>query len=259
MKPLQIIAILLLFLSIFVPTYAQKLKPVDVTLMSFNVQHGVSNDGKTNLLKIVELIKKYKPDAVLIQEIDSGVVKSGKLNQLKTLSLLTGYEPIFGGINVASGGKTGLGILTKHPYDNLQIVPLPAPETSEEKLMLSVVLKLPNFRSLRLCNVQLDEKLSLNRGIQAAVMNKTLEMSQYPIVWAGDFVDSVEDPTLDFLSKKWDDAGAEQDLITHLPTQTRRSFFWTLKNSNVTLCEYKVLSEPNLSAHQPLMATFEIR
>lgn len=259
MKPLQTTSFLLLFLGILIEINAQKPKPTKFKIMSVNIQHGVSNDGKTNLLKLVDLIKTHQPDAVAIQEIDSCTTKSGKLNQIRILSLLTGYESIWGGAGQQSIGKTGLGILTKHPFEQVQVVPLPMPEPSVEKILLSAVLKLPNIRFLRLCNTQLDDKSILNRGVQAAILSRTLEMSLYPIVWCGDFIDTIEDQTIDFVNKKWDDAGIKNNTPTHLPTESRRHFFWTIKNSNVVLKEYKVLSEPKMSQHQPIICTFELR
>ncbi len=259
LKPLHTIVFFALFFIEPWQVLAQKPKPVQFTVLSLNFNHGVSPDGKTNLLKLVDVIKKHSPDVVAIQDIDSGMVRSGKLNQLRVLSLLTGYEPVFGEAAKDNGGKKGLGILTKHRFEAVQVSPLPNPENTEQKILLSAVIELPNTRFLRLCNTQLDHKSALNRGIQAAILNRTLELSLYPIVLCGDFSTTTDDHTIDFLNKKWEDVGKNNDSLTHTNTQSRVDFFWILKDSNIISCSYDVLPYPTLSVHLPILATFEMR
>ena len=81
-------------------SYGQKPKPkatkaATFKVMTFNIHHGENNVGKTNLNRVVELLKQHQPDFVALQEIDSGVVRSGKLNQMRILSLLSGYNEAF--------------------------------------------------------------------------------------------------------------------------------------------------------------------
>jgi endonuclease/exonuclease/phosphatase family metal-dependent hydrolase len=228
------------------------------SVMSYNMKHGLSRDGKTNLLRLVELIRKYQPDLVALQEIDSGLVQSGKLYQLRIISLLTGYDEIYGKTIEEDGGNYGLGILTKHPYDLVQNGLLPSPEKTEDRNMLSTVITLPNNHLLQFCNTQLDYKSPLNRGIQAGIINKTLGYSLYPVLLCGNFNAAIDDHTINFLPKYWNDAGRFDSSPTHLPTERRIDYFWSSKNANFILCEYHVLSEIKNSVHYPILAVYEL-
>jgi endonuclease/exonuclease/phosphatase family metal-dependent hydrolase len=227
-------------------------------VMSYNLRHGVGSDGKINLLRLVALIKKHQPDVVALQEIDSGMVRSGKLFQARIISLLTGYDEIYGKVASTKEGNHGLAILTKHSFQDFQNIQLPSPEATEPRNMLSVVIALPNNRLIRFCNTQLDYKSPLNRGIQAAIISKNLGYGLYPTLLCGNFNAAIDDHTIDFLPKYWDDAGMLDPSPTHLPTARRIDYFWTLKNNGFILCEYQVLKELKTAECYPILAVYEL-
>ncbi len=227
-------------------------------ILSYNIRHGVGNDGKINLLKLVDLIKKHQPDLVALQEIDSGMVRSGKLFQARIVSLLTGYDEIYGKAVQTQEGNYGLAILTKHSYQDFQNIPLPSPEATEPRNMLSVVITLPNSRLIRFCNTQLDYKSPLNRGIQAALISKNLGFGLYPTVLCGNFNAAIDDHTVDFLPKYWNNAGQNDDSPTHIPTDRRIDYCWTTKGNDFKLLEYKVLKDVKMSDHYPILIVYEL-
>jgi endonuclease/exonuclease/phosphatase family metal-dependent hydrolase/uncharacterized ParB-like nuclease family protein len=235
-----------------------KREATQLKIISYNIKHGVGTDGKINLLKLVDLIKKYQPDIVALQEIDSGMVRSGKLFQARILSLLTGYDEIYGKAVETSEGNYGLAILTKHSYQDFQNIELPSPEATESRNMLSVVITLPNNRLIRFCNTQLDYKSPLNRGIQAALISKNLGFGLYPTVLCGNFNAAIDDHTVDFLPKYWNNAGRFDDSPTHIPTDRRIDYCWTTKGNDFTLCEYRVLKDVKISDHYPILVVYEL-
>lgn len=91
-------------------------KPISLKVMTFNIHHGENNMGKTNLARIVELMREHQPDFVALQEIDSVVPRSGQLNQMRILSLLSDYHSAFSDAIDLQGGKYGLGILSNWTY-----------------------------------------------------------------------------------------------------------------------------------------------
>ncbi len=235
-----------------------KREATQLKIISYNIRHGIGNDGKINLLKLVDLIKKHQPDVVALQEIDSGMVRSGKLFQARILSLLTGYDEVYGKAVETAEGNYGLAILTKHSYQDFQNIELPSPEATEPRNMLSVVITLPNSRLVRFCNTQLDYKSPLNRGIQAALISKNLGFGLYPTVLCGNFNAAINDHTVDFLPKYWNNAGQFDDSPTHIPTDRRIDYCWTTKGNDFKLCEYRVLKEVKMSDHYPILIVYEL-
>jgi endonuclease/exonuclease/phosphatase family metal-dependent hydrolase len=261
LKTVRIFITLLVLLVTGSPKcFAQKRKPkaapIAIKVLTYNIHHGVSENGKTNLLRVVDLIKQHQPDLVALQEVDSGVTRSGRLNQLRILSLLTGYETYMGKAIDLQGGKYGLGILSKLPLETTQLIKLPNPDSTEQRILFCGLLSITEGRYLRFCNVHLDNKSPLNRGLQAAVVNEALKNSIYPVILAGDFNATTDDHTIEAITKYWKDAGQDSDIPTYPSANKRIDYFWTLDHSGLKLAEYRVLNESGVSDHQPILVTY---
>jgi endonuclease/exonuclease/phosphatase family metal-dependent hydrolase len=252
---------IILFLYLFwnVPTTAQKPKPVQLKILTYSINHGVSSKGTTNLLRVVALIKKHKPDLVAIQGVDSGAVGSGKLNQMRILSLLTGYDSYFTPAHVYQSGNTGVGILSLHPIEGIQQLKLPNPDSTRGRVLMCALVQLPQNKYLRFCTTQLDDLSSFNRGLQAAVVNEALQYSIQPVLLVGDFSAPPIDHELEVMHKYWTDAGTGTAAHTYIPDEMRYDYCWTLPRLPLKLLDYTVLYEPNTSDHFPVLATYEIK
>lgn len=238
----------------------QKSKPAPTVfkVMTFNIHHGENNLGKTNLNRVVELLKLHKPDFVALQEIDSGVVRSGKLNQMRILSLLSGYHEAFAKSIDFQGGKYGLGILSKYPIESVQRLKLPNPDSTESRQLMCALIPLSDSKYIRFCNTHLDHRSALNRGLQAAVINENLQNSLYPVILGGDFNAPPGDHTLEALTKYWKDAGINSDIATYPGNGKRIDYFWTHPSSGFKTTNYQVLNEPDTSDHQPVIVTYSL-
>ncbi len=226
--------------------------------MTFNIHHGENNLGKTNLTRVVELLKQHKPDLVALQEIDSGVVRSGKLNQMRILSLLTDYHVAFEKAIDLQGGKYGLGILSKRPIEHVQKLKLPNVDSTEQRILMCALVPFSDSKYVRFCNTHLDYRSPLNRGLQAAVINEYLQNSLYPVILGGDFNATADDHTLEALTKYWNDAGVKSEIATYPENGKRIDYFWTHQTSTFKVLDYQVLNEPDTSDHQPVIVTYAL-
>lgn len=233
-----------------------KSKSITIKVMTYNIRHGVNDNGQTNLLRVVELLKKHQPDFVALQEIDSGATRTGKLNQMRILSMLSGYNEVFFKSIDFQSGKYGLGILSKHDIESVQQLKLPNPDSTEPRILACVSVAFSDSKYLRFCNTHLDNQSPLNRGLQAAVINEYLKNSLYPVILGGDFNATAEDHTLEALTKYWNDAGENTDGATYPSNGKRIDYFWTHNESKLKIIDYQVLYEPNTSDHQPVLATY---
>ena len=231
-------------------------KPMTLKVMTFNIHHGENNVGKTNLTRVVELVKEYQPDFVALQEIDSVVPRSGKLNQMRILSLLCDYHSAFSAAIDLQGGKYGLGILSKRPIEHVQKLKLPNPDSTEQRILMCALVPLSEGKSIRFCNTHLDHKSALNRGLQAAIINENLQNSIYPVILGGDFNATADHHTLEALTKYWNDAGANSTQATYPGNGKRIDYFWTHQSAPFKVVEYKVLDEPVASDHLPILVTY---
>jgi endonuclease/exonuclease/phosphatase family metal-dependent hydrolase len=239
---------------------AQKAVPLRLKVFAYSINHGVSANGKTNLLRIVDLIKKHQPDLVALQAIDSGSVASGRLNQGRILALLTGYDYYFAPAHTyTTGGTTGVCVLSRHPIEAIQRLKLPNPDSTHGRVLMATLVKLPQNKYLRFCTTQLDDLSSMNRGLQAAVVNEALQYSIQPVLLVGDFNAPPVDHELEVMHKYWTDAGKGTDAYTYLPDEMRYDYAWTLPRLPLKLLDYTVLYEPTTSDHFPLLVTYELK
>src|SRR5688500_16015524 len=96
-----------------------------VKVLSWNLHHGAGLDGKINLTRIADFIKKQEADVVVLQEIDHRCKRSGNVDQAAELAKLTGLHGTFGAAMPYDGGQYGLAILSKHPIGKTEVIRLP--------------------------------------------------------------------------------------------------------------------------------------
>lgn len=238
---------------------AQTTSSLEISVLSYNIRYGVKDNGQTNLLRVVEIIKKYKPDLVAIQEIDSGAVRSGKLNQLRILALLTGYEESFVATNDLKAGCTGVGILSRWPVEAVQKLPLPNPNSTENRALGCALIELPDLRYLRFCNTNLDKESNLARAMQLGVLQNFFENSVQPVILAASLNTDPTDPHLLDLLRVFDDSGQNSEDITHIRSDARFDYVLTQKNTPIECVSHQILNEVGTSDHLPVLVKFRLK
>jgi endonuclease/exonuclease/phosphatase family metal-dependent hydrolase len=84
-------------------------------VMSYNIHHGEGLDGKVDLLRIAELIKREGAEIVALQEVDKGVERTARRDLPEELAALTGMTCVFSNNYHYQGGEYGNAVLTKFP------------------------------------------------------------------------------------------------------------------------------------------------
>ncbi|MEO8180931.1 MAG: endonuclease/exonuclease/phosphatase family protein [Deltaproteobacteria bacterium] len=86
--------------------------------MTYNTHGCVGTDGKCRPERIAEVIRRFSPDVVALQEVDVGQQRSGSLDQAQLIAELTDLSAHFTSArDVGEGGRYGNAILTHHPYE----------------------------------------------------------------------------------------------------------------------------------------------
>src|SRR6266571_8013591 len=84
-------------------------------VMTYNIHHGEGLDGKVDLLRIAELIKREGADLVALQEVDKGVERTARRDFPDELAALTGLTCVFSNNYHYQGGEYGNAVLTRFP------------------------------------------------------------------------------------------------------------------------------------------------
>ncbi|CAG4993274.1 hypothetical protein DYBT9275_01138 [Dyadobacter sp. CECT 9275] len=232
----------------------------EIKVMSFNVRHGEGMDEKSNLMGILRIIREQKPDIVTLQAVDSLVSDSKTQFQLRQLAVQTGMHYLYGVAEESENGSQGVGILSRWPFENSQVIKLPSTPGADPKILLCGLISHSRYLTFRICNSRLEYASVIDRALQAAYINRMLEESIQPVMLGMDMgARPNEQPYFSF-RKKWQDAGQGSQLGTWaegLPGD-RLDYIFVLLNNKVRVKNYRVVrGYPQVSDHFPIVATIE--
>jgi len=89
--------------------------PKTFRVMTYNIHHGEGLDGKVDLQRIADLIKREQADIVALQEVDKGVERTARRDCPGELAALTGMSCVFSNNYHYQGGEYGNAVLTRFP------------------------------------------------------------------------------------------------------------------------------------------------
>lgn len=161
-----------------------------VRLMTYNLHSCVGLDGRLSVERIAEVLHRYDPDFVALQEIDRASLRSLGVDQLAELKRLWAAEGEFFPLLSVGGGEYGIGFLSRLPVVNWQghVLPLAAQLMPQEpRGMLSVLLRLPDGTELEVVNTHLGLTKKERAGQLDGLLRACLESPTPSQVLLGDF------------------------------------------------------------------------
>ncbi len=221
-----------------------------IRLLAYNIKHGRGNDGRVDLQRTADVIRRVRADVVALQEVDEKVERSGQLNQAKRLAELTGLSyHAFGSFFDYQGGEYGMAIISRYPLRDIKRLRLPDGAEPRASLVVTVAAG----KSFRLANVHFyrDER---ERLAQAQVLLKYLQNEKLPCVIAGDFNSRPESAVLKRFSK-WNIPAKGEDHLT-FPSDRPRveiDFLMFRPENAFVVNEIDVVEEPLASDHRPVL------
>ena len=187
------IGCLVVFVAFVVqPVFSQGKKEISLTIMTYNIYHGEDpyNRGRPNIDSVAALINSYKPDVVVLQEVDSmttrlAKVYGRKIDWMKELGKRTGMYGYFArAISFGEGGY-GEGLLSKKMLE-FTVTALPAPKGGEDRSMISIEYPVDDKRKVTIAGTHLCHEHSENRLAQLKAINVLLKKKEHPALLAGD-------------------------------------------------------------------------
>jgi endonuclease/exonuclease/phosphatase family metal-dependent hydrolase len=227
-------------------------------VMTYNIHHGEGVDGKLDLERIANVIRKQDCDLVGLQEVDRNTQRSRGVDQMAELARLTGLQPFFGKANDYDGGEVGLGILSKLPVVVSKSIRLPSDSKRGPRIALEVFIRPTDRPAFVFVCTHLDPSDGENdRALQNAELRKLFGHGPSQAILAGDFNSTMEKPELASILTTWVDVDFEKVSPTiSVAKPTRKTdYIFVQRNSPWAIESAMVLAEPTASDHLPLVAT----
>lgn len=144
-----------------------------VRVMSYNVKNGGGLDGIKDIRRCGELVRQTQPDVVAVQEVDS-MTRRNKFYVLGRMAEEAGYNAYFGPTIPHSGGKYGIGVLTKKPALSVEFHRLPCPKEPRGLLVVEMDQYYLLCTHLSLSEPHRVESVAIIKDVISKLKNKPL-------------------------------------------------------------------------------------
>lgn len=184
--------IVCLFFCSIIPFFGQT---PSLKIMTYNIRNGIGMDRITDYTRTADVISKYQPDIIAIQEVDSITNRSNQKFVLKEIADLMNMFYYFAPAIDFDGGKYGIGVLSRETPIQTYAINLPG----REEARAFIVVEFENYYLLctHLSLTPEDQLVSIN------IINNVIGNLNKPVFIAGDFNAVPDSPTIDELNKKW--------------------------------------------------------
>lgn len=248
MKTLLSSLLVTLSLLFSVTTYSQNQRVEALRIMTYNIRNGMGMDDKTDYNRTAGVIKKWHPDVVAVQEIDSITNRSGKKFVVKEIAELAGMYYAFAPAINYDGGRYGIGLLSREKPLKTSYKALPGRE--EERTMLIAEFEKYIFICVHLSLTAEDQITSMD------IINDIVRKINKPVFIAGDFNAEPNSKTINKLQQNFkvlSPLGAKTypadnpvEAIDYIAINEAMSRKFKLQNTFV-------VDEPKASDHRPIV------
>ena len=122
MKTLQIFVTTILLMAAAIQGLSQQPESFTLRIMTYNIYHGETTDGRVDMDIFASIINEMKPDLVALQEVDKNVQRTGVIDITKELSDRTGLKGYFVKHRDFQGGEYGNAILSRFPVVDIDAI-----------------------------------------------------------------------------------------------------------------------------------------
>ena len=223
-------------------------------MMSYNIRNGLGIDNVSDLERTANVIIKQSPYILAVQEVDSVTKRSKGVDVLRVLADKTLMHPTYAPAINFSGGKYGVGILSKEEPLDFHYYPLPGRE--EQRTLLVVEFEKYVYCCTHLSLTPEDQLLSL------PVINQVAQKFEKPLFIAGDFNAHPDSKLIEGLKENFRIISRTKEFTfpADQPTETIDYIAVHKKDSAlVTPISAHVINEPQVSDHRPIVATAVFR
>jgi endonuclease/exonuclease/phosphatase family metal-dependent hydrolase len=235
-----------------------------LVVLSYNIHHANPPSqpaGFIDLDTIAATIRSSGAELVAIQELDSVTNRSNREFQLQLLAEKLGMYYRFERTIPFGGGAYGIGILSRYPIMETMAFALPNLEDLETEPRKILLAKLDvKGKSILFGSTHLDfTNAELTLAQARTMLDKLQQYRDYPIIIAGDFNATPEDPAIQLIEASLASSGKTTDYTIPVLEPRKKIDFIFYDSKHFKLVGDSVLRSHNYgSDHLPISATFRL-
>jgi endonuclease/exonuclease/phosphatase family metal-dependent hydrolase len=233
-------------------------------VMTYNIHHGEGLDGKVDLERIVNLIKREGADIVALQEVDQGTERTGRRDFPAELARLSGMSCVFSNNYDFQGGRYGNAVLTRFPVKQTLNTHFNMLRPGEQRGILQLVLDV-HGRELVFMATHIDFRSDdSERLANAAEVGELLKnYAGKPVILCGDFNDVPGSRThqkfAELFVDSWTVAGSGDGFTIPAEKPAKRiDYIWLSRDGSIEPLRLWVPTS-EASDHLPVVGEFRLR
>lgn len=233
-----------------------------ICVLTYNIHHGEGTDGKVDLDRLANVIKKAKPDFVALQEVDRNTNRTGNVDQTAELARLTNMHGYFFKQIDYDGGEYGQAILSKSEIIEQSQQMLPGTPERERRLLAQGLFFIGETK-LWFATTHLHHANDSIREDQVAALNQVFSKfatPERPAIVCGDFNAVPESAAMKSIAQAWKISGADQTLLTFPAGVPSRQLDYVIVRpaNDFRVLSTVVVEEAIASDHRPLLVEIAI-
>ncbi|MFT7667503.1 MAG: endonuclease/exonuclease/phosphatase family metal-dependent hydrolase [Planctomycetota bacterium] len=225
-------------------------------VLAYNIKHGEGMDGKLDLERVAELIRRFDPDIVTLQEVDRECARTNGVDQAAWLGEACGMHAAFGGFMPYDGGDYGMAVLSREPM--LEVTNLRLPDGSEPRTALAVRVNSAQGEVI-VCGIHF-YRTETERLAQAQVVTEHFRDSDVPVILAGDFNSKPGSQVMEVLEQGWLNIPKGGSALTFPANDPNREIDYCLVQPAESVQSHTliVVDESLISDHRPLLLELKL-
>lgn len=152
--------------------------PTKITVMTYDINHGMGNDNVYNLSRISKVIKSESPHIVILNEVDYKTRRGLNDEQARRIAAELGMEFTFSRNYPVDGGWTGNAILSKFPIEFAENKIYKQDYGHNTKSLLHIIVNIGNIK-VHVYGTQLSSD-------SIASSNQVKELLSFVFEWGND-------------------------------------------------------------------------
>jgi len=233
-------------------------------VMTYNIHHGEGQDGKVDLVRIADIIKREQADLVALQEVDRGVARTDRRDLPAELAQLTGLSCVFSNNYHFQGGEYGNAVLTRFPILGATNLHYQMLRTNEQRGLLQATVAV-HGRPLVFMNTHIDHRRDDAERLQSVreLRGVAEACGRTPIIVCGDFNDTpasrVHGQLAEVFTDAWETAGEGPGWTYPANHPAKRiDYVWISKSAAIEVVGARVIPS-DASDHAALVVELRFR